>query len=412
MPIVLKDPTSLDLETLAFLQNNTQVTNIANGTIVSAITGAVNAVLSQSYDDLNSTVAETYISTASGASLDFIGAMLGLPRGGSALATRNTVQKFYVISGNFGSVPGIGALSNTIPGGTVVQTQDGSIQYQTVGDTHFNNSDTQVFATVKALVPGAASNVGLNILTAHTLSVTGILTTNISPIDNGSNVQTDTEYRFILSKAVTAAEAGNEISIRLAALAVQGVSDVLIVPYFYGVGTYSIIIVGTTPIVADDTLVSVLSLVKQVTSLGEFVTVRPPRYVGVEINAKLIFAKNTVESDKVLLLGQVTDTLFDYINNIPLGTGLIRDQIITQILNVSSQILDVDDDPTSTTNMIISIWTPTTTDIINNIETTNRIKELLPLNYAAFFDDKLIVEQNVQGFQHATGYSPINITSD
>jgi len=412
LPIILKDPNDLNTETLAFLQNSSQVTNISKGTVVAAITGAVNAVLAQSYDDLTSTVAETYISTASGTSLDFLGAMLGVPRGGSSLATRNNVQQFYVITGNFGSVPGIGALGNTIPGGTVVQTQDGSIQYQTVGDVHFNNTDTQVFATVRALVPGAASNVGINILTAHTLPVAGILTTNISAISDGTNTQTDTEYRFVLSKAVTAAEAGNEISIRLAALSVQGVSDVLIVPFFYGVGTYSIVVVGTTPIVADNTLTNVLGLVQQVTSLGEFVTVRPPRYIGVEIAAKLIFTKNTIESDKVLIMGQVTDALFDYINNIPLGQGLIRDQIIAKILNVSSEILDVDDDPTSTTNMQISIWSPTTTDIVNNIETTNRIKQALPLNYTAFFDDKLIVEQNVQGFQHAIGYSPINITAN
>lgn len=410
MPIILKDPNQITNETLAMLAGSTKVTQVSQGTIVTAIVSAVSTALAQSYDDLSASVAETYISTASGASLDFIGAMLGLPRGGSTLATRQDIQRFYVLTGNFGALAGIGALNNRIPAGTIVKSQDGSIQYQVAANITFNNTDTQVTGAVRALIPGASSNVGTNILTAHTLPVAGILTTNTAPINTGNDTQSDSEYRYVLSKAVTAAEAANEISIRLAALSVQGVSDVIIVPYFYGVGTYSIIVVGTTPVVTDTVLSTVLSLVKQVTALGEFVTVRPPRYVGVELSAHLIFNPNTPEGDKVSIVSQVTDTIYDYINNIPLGQGLIRDQIIRQILNVSSQIQDVDNDPTSTDNLEVFTWFPNTVDIVNNQEITNRIKQSLPQNYTAFFDDKLIVEQNVQGFVHDAGYLPITIS--
>lgn len=411
MPIINKTAADLNTQTLAQLAGSTTLTNVANGTLVQGITNAVNAVLAQSYSDLNSSLAETYLSTASGTSLDLIGAMLGSPRGGSFTATRASVQQFYVVNGNFGSVPGISALNNQIPQGTIVQSLDGSIQYQTTAVVSFQNTDTQVFASVQALSSGSSSNVGPNILVVQNLGFPAIQTTNIAAIDNGTGVQNDAEYRYILSNTVTAAEAANELSVKLAALSVSGVSNVLIIPYYYGVGTYTVIIIGTTPIVSDTTLSNVLEIIQQVTALGEYCTVRAPRYVGIEITAQLIFDPTTSDADQATIANNVINNLYNYISNIPLGTGLIRDQIINQILNTDSRIQDVDDDPTSSTYMDIAIWTPTTIEVNQDgTETSNRVRtDLAGGNYIAYFDDKLIIEQNVQGYTHVTGYNPITI---
>ncbi len=414
MPILLKDASQINNDILTVMQNNTNLSRVAIGTLVQGIVSAVNQVLTAPYDAFNTQLPEVYLSSAHGDSLDFLGAMLGLKRGSPSVATRANVQRFYVLSGTLGDVTNISSLNNTIPAGTIVQTLDSTIQYRIISSVHFEDTDTQVFATIEAINTGESSNVGLNTLTSHLLpNVVGILTTNIAPINNGSGRQSDGDYRAAIAVAITAAEAANEIAIRLAALATADVADVRVIPYFRGVGTFAVIIVGTTPVVSQATLNNVLALVQRVTALGELVLIRGPRYIGIEMKAHLTFDRATSEIDKANIAATVSDTLFDYFNNIPMGTDLIRERIIQQILNVSTQIIDVDDDPTSPTVLDIATWTPSTTDIVAGVQVTNRIREMLrSRNYSAFFDDKIIAETDVEGFTHASSFNPILLTWD
>jgi hypothetical protein len=170
-------------------------------------------------------------------------------------------------------------------------------------------------------------------------------------------------------------------------------------------------VIGTTPVIDQTVLNSVLQIVQQVTALGEFVSVQAPRYIGIEIKAKLIFNQQTLDTDKAPLANAVIDNIYNYINNLPIGTGLIRDQIVATILNTSTNIQDVINDPTDPNDMDIAVWTPTTIDIVNNVVTINRVRQDIgQQNYTALFDDKLIVEQNLQGFVHAAGFTPITVT--
>lgn len=410
MPLIIANPGNATTQSLALLQGNTKVTNIANGTIAKGIVQAVNNSFNQYYSILTTQIAQTYISSATGQNLDLIGVLLNTPRGGVSFGSIANSQKFYVATGTFGSIPGIGVLNNIIPAGTIVSNASGSIQYQITANIPFQNTDTQVLGSVIAITPGSAGNVGVNILINHNLNIPGILTTNIAAINNGADSQTDPEYRFFLSKAVTAAQAGNLTAVTLAALSVTGVSDIVPIPYFYGVGTAKIIVVGTTPVVDLGTLNAVQVAINQVSSIGEFVAVQPPRYIGFEINAKLIFNSSVTADQMQPLADQVTNNIYNYINNIPIGQDFIRDQLITVILNTSDLIQDVDNNPNSPTVMTNYIWTPTTTDIVNGQVQTNFIKSLLPQDYTSFFDDKPIVMQNVNGFILPTGYSPVNVT--
>lgn len=410
MPLIISNPNNSTNQSLALLQTNTKITNIASGTIAKGIVQAVNNKFSQYYTILTTEVAQAYISTATGQSLDLIGVLLSTPRGGVSFGSIANSQKFFVSSGNFGSIPGIGVLNNIIPAGTIVSNASGSIQYQTVVNTPFQNSDTQVLASVIAITPGAAGNVGTNILTSHNLNVPGILTTNIVSINNGTDSQSDPEYRFFLSKAVTAAQAGNLTAVTLAALSAPGVSDIVPIPYFFGVGTAKIIVVGTTPVVDTGVINAVQAAANQVASIGEFVSIQAPRYIGFEINVKLIFNSNVTQDQKQPLADQVTNNIYDYINNIPIGQSFIRDQLIRVILDTSDLIQDIDNIPSSPTTMTNFIWTPTTTDIVNGQVQTNFIKSSLPQDYTSFFDDKPIVMQNVNGFVLPTGYSPVNVS--
>ena len=411
MSITIKDPYQIEEEALAILRDNTKITQVSNGTIARAILKAVNQELNEYYQVLTINLANAYLGTASGAALDRFGFMLNTPRGGTALGNRSAAQKFYVSSGDFGSLPGIEVLGGIIPAGTIIQTPDGSIQYRVTANIAFNPTDTQVTGSIEALNSGSSYNVGVNILTSHNLAITGILTTNIESIENGTDTQNDEEYRYVLSKTVTAAEAANETSILLAALSTEGVSDIRIVRYFHGVGTFMVLVIGTTPVVSETTLANVRTNVNKVTAAGEFGTIRGPRYIGLEVIAHLHFRSSTIETDKDIIVNDVENTIYDYINNIPVGQGFIRNELIQRIMDISNQILDVEDSPESEDRLAVYIWTPTTIDISDaGIIATNRIRDPLVRNYEAYQDDKLIVEQNLQGYVHETSFTPVTIT--
>jgi hypothetical protein len=233
----------------------------------------------------------------------------------------------------------------------------------------------------------------------------------MSDVTTGTDTQTDEEYRYILSKAVTAAEAANETAVRLAALSISGVSDVLIVPYIEGVGTFGIIVIGTTPIVSTDVLNNVTIAVNTVKALGEYTTISHPRYIGFEINAHLIFRSTTDAVTKQSVTDLVQSNIYNYIDNIPMGNEFVRNEVIQVTMDTSTEILDIDTDPNSSTCLSIHYWSPTTIEIdSNDNEVSNRIRTLLTSNYIGFFDDKPITEQNVQGYVHDTSFTPITVT--
>lgn len=409
MAIVNKPVDQMNMETLALLRANTALTKVSAGTLTQSILRAVNAKLSQNNELLSAQLAQSYLSSATGESLDQLGVLLNIPRGGSVLGTRGNVQKFYCTSGSLDTLPG---MPNPIPTGTIVQSEDGTIQFRVAADITFSNGDISAIGSIEAIVAGSDSNVGANILIAHGLDVPGLLTTNLEAIDNGSDVQTDEEYRYILSKAVTAAEAANTTAIRLAALSVSGVSDVLVIPYMHGIGTYGVIVTSATPIVSDAVLANVFSAVSKVTAAGEFCTVRSPRYIGLEIIAKIIFRPTTQELDKPTIIERVEDTIYDYVNNIPMGQGFVRNELIQRIMDISEQILDVEDEDTSEDKLAVYQWSPTVSDVVNNVVITNRVREPLAYNYAPFFDDKHLIEQDMQGYVHESDFTPVIITSE
>jgi hypothetical protein len=408
-------PTSdqISLDALVTLQNNTSIVNVSQGTLARAIVTATSKIMGTEYSLLTSEVATAFIRTSTGSYLDLIGQLLSMPRGGSSTAMGASSQKFYSADGvtPILNLTGADALNGIIPAGTIVSSSNGSIRYQVTQSVILGLNDVSVVASVASINTGSGVNIGANILQTHNLNVTNLLTTNIVPISNASDMQGDTEYKQFLAGAVTAAEAANPTAVRLAALSVQEVSDIRITRYYNGIGTFGVLVIGTTPIVSNSTLNDVANAIALVTSTGEWGAVRPPRYVGIEIGAKLIFSSNATDTDKVSITSTATDTLYNYVNNIPLGQGIVRNEVIQRIMDTSSLIIDVDDNDTSPTQLSIYTWTPTVVDIaLDGTVTTNRVRQKLVRNFTPNWDDKTVVEANIQGYTHEASFNPISLT--
>src|SRR3990172_5489245 len=187
-----------------------------------------------------------YLRNASGSLLEALGELFGVRRreaGKSySLSTESNVI-FYVEEDTFGDINGSSNI--VLPAGTIIQTSQlvdvqTPIQYELLSETTLQAGESQVAVTVKSILEGGGTRVGPGTLTVHnfngyTDSINDTLrVTNTYAILNGEDRQSDAEYRYLISKAATANQAGNLTSIRFAALSVPGVMDINILNYFDG----------------------------------------------------------------------------------------------------------------------------------------------------------------------------------
>lgn len=221
---------------LSYLETNTDITNTNIGGITRSLIEVINRNVADYYDVLDINMAMSFLSTAEGYFLDMFGEMFNMPRTRSAKATASSVdnvQRFYVTSGTLGDkIPGL-----QITAGTAVMTSDRSILFRTTSTVSFAGSATQVYVSIESDDTGSKYNVGKNSLTVTDLGIDGVFTVNDVPIISGTDTESDANYRYRLSNATLASEKANEIAIRLAALSVDGVADVIIRKYARGIGS-------------------------------------------------------------------------------------------------------------------------------------------------------------------------------
>jgi len=327
-------------ESLVHLKSNTSITNTNIGGITRSIIEIINRNIADYYDVLDINMAMCFLSSAEGYFLDLIGYMFNMERTVSsqaaALASDN-VQKFYVATGTlFDKVP-----SGFIPAGTTVSTESGEIVYTVATDAHFSTVDTEVYVSITSSGLGSGQNVPIGLLTVSGLGIDGVFTTNEKPIVSGTDTESDTNYRYRLSNATLSLEKANEISVRLAALSVNGVSDVLIRKYARGIGTFDVMVIPSEGIATDSLVATVQSAIDAVTAIGMKGTAIKPSIVPVDIEVRIVFVDNTTEFKQSSVRSLIRTAIEKYIVNIPIGGTFVYNEMIQRIMEVDSAVKDV-----------------------------------------------------------------------
>jgi len=335
-----KDYGEIVQDALSFLETNTDITNTSIGGITRSLIEIVNRSIADYYDILDINMAMSFLSTAEGYFLDLIGSLFNMPRltaTAATVASIDKVQRFYVTSGTLhDKIP-----TDQIESTTTVSTSDGLITYTVSTTTTFGVSATEVYVPITAPATGSQYNVGTNTLITTNLGVSGVYTTNTKSIASGTDTESDSNYRYRISNATLSAEKANEISIRLAALSVNGVADVVMKPFARGVGTYDVLVIPTEGIATDSLIDNVQSAIDDVQAFGIRGTVKAPTVVPVDIEIKLAFTKDATDYDKTNIKGDVVSAIEKYIVNIPIGGTFIYNEMIQQVMDVSTKILDM-----------------------------------------------------------------------
>lgn len=272
------------------------------------------------------------------------------------------VIKFYPrLGGTFGSIN-----DNTtfiIPVGTIItapqevaqeaanimsgideadSTFDRSIHYAVTQAVVCEYTASEAWVSAKALTPGRGGNLAApGMLRTHSFEdydnylIKGLAVTNTQPILNGIEIESEASYKYRISKTITEAERANHTAIRLAALGVPGVADVMIMPFEDGAGRFNVYIKSISSVVSDTTVWAVQDAIDSVESCGNIGYARRPYEVGIEIRSTVTFRENYKESVKDEIRENLRIGALSYLNSMDMGSPI-------NIQNMASDLKMID----------------------------------------------------------------------
>lgn len=397
MPLFGEQKSKIMGDLLIDIVRNTPITKVSIGSKTRAVADALSGKLGQMYRKFDTNLVLAFLPGAEGKYLDFIGDMMGISRLGQEQAQVSSSErnvKFYTESGTFGTING--GSSILLTSGTIVSSGQSSsgILYTVPYNVILSSSLSEVYIAVQATRSGTSSNIGANQLLYHNftnytdVANDTLKVVNEAEIIKGQDGEIDTNYRFRISQQVTAAEKANLTAIRLAALTTPGVADLVVLPYFRGIGTYDMLIKATTPSVPSGLLEAVYESLLKVTAHGIVPTVRAPVEVGISLTGTLIMKRKLSASEETNVLNAVTQNVSDYINSLDIGEDLIVNEMVERVMSTSDEIKNIG----SANKPFDSIYTYKPTKLNDN-----KIRSLLIEDYTTGEDERVIVENTYGG---------------
>ena len=407
MAIYVRTPSEILTEAYNRVLANTPIKNLTPGSTARAILETVSIAQGRQYSEVAYNLAQAYVSTAVAEHLDMIGGMLGVYRGGAKVPFDDTYSNFrFKIDPATGLTAGavasninawltrngltssiVGVDSFTIPAGVTIKPG-----YITTANAVFSSTDTYAFVPVVATSSGTEMNVSPGALKTHNIVnlyqefspvASILLCENLLPITNGANIESDRDYRYrIVNKPLSSANA-NETAIRLAALSVPGVADVLVKKFSRGVGTIDVFVLGVDPVVNNGVLGAVREVVEKVAAAGIRVSVSRPVLRSLQLTISPTWSPLTTDATKNSLREQVKQLVVADINSIEIGGSFIVNAVIRDILGLSSSIIDA-----AVTNMIVGEYDADKMKIF-------RKSPVFVTNQSLYWDEKFFTSSNM-----------------
>jgi uncharacterized phage protein gp47/JayE len=150
----------------------------------------------------------------------------------------------------------------------------------------------------------------------------------------------DETYRYEISQRVLTAAAANFQALRLAALAVPGVDDIIGIEYTHGTGSFSFMVVPSFGFSPSEVKTAVMQVLQEVKGYGVRRNVLLPREIPMELQVQLIFHESTTQADREKIRFDCKSALFSYFGNFNLAQGFIYNDLVKQIMGASKGIMD------------------------------------------------------------------------
>lgn len=154
--------------------------------------------------------------------------------------------------------------------------------------------------------------------------------------------ESDSNYRARITQQVYVVAGANMTSIRLKALAINGVRDIVMRQYTNGAGSFTVHVITDDPTTPIAILNQVKAAVDDAKAYGVYAEVRSPVLIPVELQVRLVFSDDASASQKTTIRQQIIKQVKDYCDSLILGETFIINEMIQRAMDVSSQIKDID----------------------------------------------------------------------
>ena len=415
MPFFPREEKEIISEALQQMNRQTNITQLAPGGKARFFLTTIAREQSRQQDVFDVNLLQPYIKYANGKFLDFFGDMLNLPRIESTHAeASNSNEMFYVQSGTFGDINAgspftvpVGTTISTIPfeGNTVTPGLERQpiIEYKTIRSVICEPDSSFVYFPIRASVEGELSSVPRNTLvrhnfTSYSLSGDNLLKcTNKFAIDNGVDRERDESYRYRLSNIFAARNQAVYASIRLAALSVAGVADVVMIGSEQGPGTFALYIQSITPSVSPQLISSVSSSVSRVTSYGERPFISAPRTLGLEFVAAVNWSARAKKEEIAIGYTNMRNIVEEKINELDIGETIDFDELIDAMKDAAPKVNSIGrNTPKRFEEIYVHRASPIGGESIRNLVLNNKLSPL--------YNERILLETSTRyrGIQFIT----------
>lgn len=373
-------------ETLAALKL-TGVTQTSPGGKARAIADIIASKLNDVEAAQFSNIDQALLPYAVGDSVDFIGAIYGIPRiarSDASTAASDGTFTFYVLSGTFGSIN-----SNQdiiIPAGTkLFSGGTNSIAYSVTFATTLPAGSSSQPISATSISTGSSGNAAAGSITSHNFSNYTdsndgtLLVTNNFGIVSGRDVEDDDSYKYRIQLELKSTGGASQEDLRGQLLTVSGVQDVSFEPL---PGTFNAFIYA----ISSETPPAVLQLAQatldQLVAFPNSGIAVSPDLIGISLQTTISVASTTNVSDQALVIANAQTAVATYINNIGIGGTFVINNLVTIITQSDSRIVSVGI-PNSPIQQIF-IW--------RDREDGTRYSRTLVSNYTLALGERLVVE--------------------
>lgn len=344
-----KSKAQITLEALNHAASRSSLGNFSPGSKARALVEAIAQVVGDASEDINSSVLSTLLPNATGPTLDLIAEAHGIQRlqpVAAQIAASDQNLRYYVRSGTFGDING--GVDIVVPAGTRIYAGSASsnlvfVQQEAVTLPAASSSVT-FGADQVGLSPGVSIPVGsLNqhSFTGYTDAVfQSLLVTNAAGIA-GRARETDSNLRFRVRTAMTAASTANNTALRVAGLRVPGVSDIRIVPNRAGIGSVDVVVFGISPVVSASLLQQVQEQINRVAPAGIRAYAVASRLVGISLRAILRFRSDASTAERTVAAADAEAAIRRYLNDLRPGSYLRIRTLVDLAMAASPKIIDL-----------------------------------------------------------------------
>ncbi len=333
-------------EGISFLARNTNITYFSDGSIAKALVEATALEIFRLQNFVANISENSFLGTSTGVYLDLFGQMLGLPRLVQRVAfatAEDSSVRFFVTNGTLGSrLPhSTDTRKGLVPANTTVTNAAGTVLYTIPSSVEFPINSKSVYVPVVASDDGSEYNIGAGQLTRHNLSNTDVQVTNDTAIVTGGDVESDNDYRYRLSKAMSTRFGANRTAVQVAATTQPSVIDARVIEFARGAGTFDVLLIPKGNRVTNENKQNALRAINQVIAFGIYPSVREPEYVRLKVIVQLRYKAEATEGIKAASKQLAQTATLNHLSTIPLGGELIINQLRSSILSALPEVVDL-----------------------------------------------------------------------